>query len=206
MSGIKPEEIDYILDASPDHLWLTEASWKSLLPTGRKEGDRYPVPKPITERILYQLGPTSLYGEGGVWSKERIRSAELHLVVEEASASRVRLRLEGAASLRLGWQDTQGRRDKYGPGRDFISYEPRFMGSLEVDPRRQVITRFSMVALGDVEGRLPTANFDQSSDFDRPGRNPVGFAFELVRGDVGIDRIAPTGRLRGDMRTWYLNQ
>ena len=34
------------------------------------------------------------------------------------------------------------------------AYEPRLLGSLEYDPRKQALTRFDVVALGDHFGRL----------------------------------------------------
>src|SRR5947209_3459675 len=38
--------------AARDHLWLTEAEWKSLIPADPKPGDRSPLPPKIAERIL----------------------------------------------------------------------------------------------------------------------------------------------------------
>ena len=36
--------------AQPDHMWLTEAEWKSLLPADPKKGDKAVVPAGITDR------------------------------------------------------------------------------------------------------------------------------------------------------------
>ena len=30
--------------AKPDHMWLTEAEWKSLIPAAPRQGDKFPVP------------------------------------------------------------------------------------------------------------------------------------------------------------------
>jgi len=50
-----------------DHLWLTEAEWKSLLPLEPKPGLTYPVPEKIAKRIY--CGYTLCYatGTGPTW-------------------------------------------------------------------------------------------------------------------------------------------
>ncbi|MAG55592.1 MAG: hypothetical protein CMJ83_04800 [Planctomycetes bacterium] len=53
--------------------------------------------------------------------------------------------------------------------------------------------RFDMVALGDAWGRMGDAN-NRSWVLERPGRNPLGIAFELVNPADPANRIVPMGR------------
>jgi hypothetical protein len=171
--------------AQPDHLWLTEKEWQSLLPVKPRQGQRFAVPAAITDRLCrWHLNPLFVYGEANPLSKKEVRSAEMSLTVERVSSAVVRLRLDGAARLGDGkelpvrtapvaWQDRWG-------------YDPRLLGYLEYDPTRRVITRFDVVALGDHHGKLGIC--DSAS---RPGRQPLGVAFELARPDVPANRIPP---------------
>ena len=40
-----------LTDLGWDHLWLTEAEWKSLLPANPRVGDKVPVPGPLVDRM-----------------------------------------------------------------------------------------------------------------------------------------------------------
>ena len=65
----------------------------------------------------------------------------------------------------------------YGSGGSRAPYEARLRGVLNYDPVKKAFTRFDMIALGDMYGATSVDNW-----LYRPGRNPVGFAFELVSG------------------------
>src|SRR4029450_4332977 len=39
-------------DLGWDHLWLTEAEWKSLLPANPRVGDKMPVPGPLVDGMV----------------------------------------------------------------------------------------------------------------------------------------------------------
>jgi hypothetical protein len=64
-------------------------------------------------------------------------------------------------------------------------YEPRLHGVLDDNVRKQAITRCDILALGDLLGLGPKPLARP------PGRNPLGFAFELVSGDNPVDRLPP---------------
>lgn len=183
---------DTISQAHPDHLWLTEAEWKSLMPATPRIGDKFPMPAAIAERILrFHLNPLRIYGRFGPDALERkeVRAGELNLTVEAAGPEQVRLRLDGFA--RLG-QDppaavAQGRIASL----TLWGYEPRVLGYLEYDPRRRAFTRFDAVALGDHFGRFGSSTVSAS----RVGLQPLGISFELVQGDRPAD-LVPPGRIQ----------
>src|SRR5262245_54384414 len=85
--------------AGPDHLWLTEAEWKSLLPARPRKGERLAVPEPLVDRICrrYLIDLVRIGGEGGPRSPATVRSQKLTLTVEDVSPESVRLRLDGSA-------------------------------------------------------------------------------------------------------------
>lgn len=157
------------------NLWLTREEWKSLVPNRPAKGDRFAVPAALRRRIFRFHLADGTYGLPGHWKKEHIRSGELSLTVEEA-APRMRLRLVGAA-LMSTHED---------PAKADHGYEARLTGMLEYDPRREAFTRFDVVAIGECWG-----GDWEGGRFKRPGRAPLGVAFQLAAGDKAVDRVPP---------------
>ena len=160
-------------EASRDHLWLTEAEWRSLMPAQAKSGEQFPVPPRIAERIARFHLVDDTRGEPDFWLREEVRSSEMKLTVEEATAGRVRLRLDGAVMLQA--QPKRGER----------GYDARLLGYLEYDPQKGTMERFDLVAVGEHWGE------GAHTGPARPGRTPLGVAFELARGRSPADLIAP---------------
>lgn len=171
--------------AQPDHMWLTEAEWKSLIPAEPRQGDKFPMPAKIKDRFIrWHLNPLSVYGETNALGPKQVRAGEMTLTVETATAAVVRLRLEGSAKV-----GTEPPAD-VAAGKcaciDQWGYEPRVLGFIEYDRAKKAITRFDAVAMGDQFGRLGIAD-----SATRIGLQPLGISFELVSGDRPADRIAP---------------
>lgn len=172
------------LDAQPNYLWLTEAEWRSLIPATPKKGDRARVASAIADRICLQyLHPVLAFCACTGWSKEQRRTQELQLVVEEVSAERIRLRLDGSA--RLGAASISAKvTDLKGP----FGYEPSIQGYIDYDRKAKRFTRFDFVAYGDVYGYPNTDDLSWKPSW-RPGRQPLGIAFELVSGATPGERV-----------------
>jgi hypothetical protein len=171
--------------AQPDHMWLTEAEWKSLLPANPRKGDKYPVPASITDRILrWHLNPLTVYGETNALERKEVRAGELTLTVDAVAPTRVSLRLDGFA--KLGREAPTAVADGKIACVDQWGYEPRLLGYLEYEPEKKVMTRFDIVALGDHFGRLGIC--DSAA---RLGLQPLGIAFELVTNPTPADRLPP---------------
>jgi hypothetical protein len=163
-------------EAGRDHLWLTEAEWRSLVPTGGKKGDRQAVPEPIVDRICrrYLIDLVRIGGEGGPRRREHVVSQRLWLTVEEVSSAQVRLRLDGSAcfvtqGLENGVRGKE-RRDTF-----------HLLGYLTYDTKKKALNRFDVVALCE------------TGHFDEIGRKvvPLGVAFELTEGKTPADRVRP---------------
>jgi hypothetical protein len=161
-----------------DHLWLTEAEWKSLVPARCRKGDSFAVPGPIADRICrrYLIDLVRVGGNGGPRRPEQVLSQEVGLTVTEVSSERIRLRLDGSARFVIHGPE-YGAKGKEGKVDDF-----RLLGFLDYDARREAFTRFDMVALSE------TGHFDEAGQAIRP----LGVAFQLTRGDVPADRVAPS--------------
>jgi hypothetical protein len=171
--------------AQPDHLWLTEAEWRSLVPAEPRRGEQFPMPPAIADRLVrWHLNPLFVYGEANPLGRNEVRSAELMLTVTEVSPRVVRLRLDGSA--RLGKAAPPGVQAGRKACIDQWGYEPRVLGFLDYDRTARGFTRFDIVALGDQFGRLGIC--DSAS---RPGCEPLGIAFELVTTDAPAERIPP---------------
>ncbi len=172
--------------AHPDHMWLSEAEWKSLMPVNPRVGDKFAMPAGIADRLVRRhLNPRSVYdGHSDGLDIASVSAAELNLTVEAVSANRVRLRLDGHA--KLGQPPTPDVLAGKIASMSQWGYDPKLLGFLEYDPQKQVFTRFDVVALGDQFGRVGL-----TIGAARPGCQPLGITFELVTGDRPADRVPP---------------
>jgi hypothetical protein len=166
-------------------MWLTRSEWQSLVPARPRKGEQFSMPAAIADRLCrWHLNPLFVYGEANPLAKSEVRAAKLTLTVAEVSAEAVQLRLDGSA--RLGKEARAVMKTGQKACLDQWGFEPRVLGFLEYDRRKQVFTRFDIVALGDHFGRLGIC--DSAS---RPGCQPLGIAFELVTSDAPAERVPP---------------
>ncbi|MBY0228503.1 MAG: hypothetical protein K2W96_04405 [Gemmataceae bacterium] len=153
--------------ATRDHLWVTAAEWKSMLPADPKKGGKAEFPKALAERILRFHLADGTRGEPPLWSREEIRRQEWSLAVDEATESAVSLKLEGSALL-----ETKGKER---------GYDVRLAGRIRYDRAKKAVTAFDLVAVGDHWGE---GHFTKGA---RPGKQPLGVAFALAKPeDTGI--------------------
>jgi hypothetical protein len=163
-------------EASRDHLWLTEAEWRSLLPpAGAKVGDTFPLPPAVARRVARFHLIDNTRGEPPMWRAEDVRRADLRLTVERNDGEKVVLRLEGPVLLATD-ADT---------GRAGRGYDAAVLGYVSYNVKADQVERFDVVALGDHwgEGRFTGGA--------RPGRAPLGVAFELATGEKPGDAVPP---------------
>jgi hypothetical protein len=158
--------------AQHDHLWLTEIEWRSLIPASPKVGDRSSLLDAVAWRIFRFHLVDGTRGEPPMWRREQVRSGSMTLTVEAVDDAAIRLRLEGAALL-----STAADR----------GYDARLLGTIVVDRAKGTISRFDVVAIGDHWGE---GTYTRGA---RPGRQPLGVAFELSRGDHPADKVPPQG-------------
>jgi hypothetical protein len=161
--------------AAHDHLWLTEAEWKSLVPAGARPGDSFPVPRRLMLRILRFHLVDNTRGEPPAWSVQQVRRASMKLTVEEAGPGGVKLRLDGSALLATDTDPARARR----------GFDVRLLGYIHYDAGKRAIDRFDVVAVGDHWGESALTRGA------RPGRAPLGVALSLARGDAPADRVPP---------------
>jgi hypothetical protein len=179
------------LQPNTEYMWLKEEEWKSLVPAKPVKGDKLAVAPLIAERMArFHLTPRrAMTSEGGILRKADVRAARLSLVVENVSAERIRMRLEGFVHTGTVF-DKEKATTPNGPLG--FGYAAPLHGVLEYDRTKQSIVRFDLIALGEVWGRWGDAN-GKSLFAERPGSTPFGFAFELARGDTPTERIPPGG-------------
>jgi hypothetical protein len=160
-----------------DHLWLTAAEVKSLVPAEPRKGERYAMPAPLADRLCrrYLIDLVRIGGEGGPRRPENVLAQELWLTVEAVSAKEVRLRLTGSARFvthgeEHGVVGRKGRVDEF-----------ELLGHLTYDRQAAAFTRFDAVALS------PTGHFDQI------GKKlaPLGVSFTLTPAEAPGDRVRP---------------
>lgn len=155
-----------------DILWLTGEEAQSLVPQDPQAGAAFAVPAPVARRIIRMHLKNGTQGWLGYWPQDHVRSGTMTLNVEKV-APVLRMRLEGSAVIA----------DQADVSQSKLGYQPQISGVLEYDPSKKAFTRFDLLALGDSWGP-PGA-------YSRPGRNPLGIAFELCRGDHPMDQAYP---------------
>jgi hypothetical protein len=177
-----------------DSLWITQAEAQSMMPANPILGQRIEVPASLCERIFrFHLDPSRGLSENDNFSHVTAAAGKLHLVVEEASKTEVRLRLDGFVDLhnpRTGLLTYQspGVKEHTRNTRIPLDYDPRLLGYLAYHPGKKVLTRLDIVALGDVRGR---PNGENIVGERRGDANPLGIAFELVTNPAPADYLPP---------------
>lgn len=154
-----------------DRAWVLEKEWTSMVPSTAKAGDVVDLPQPFVNRLLRYHFVEALRGEAGAWTPEQVRAAALTLTVASATEVELRLRLAGGVKLATGDGKT--------------GLEGTLAGDLRIDRSRAAFTRFDLVLIADCWGALNPHN-----GASREGRHPVGFSFELGRGE-DVDRVPP---------------
>ena len=178
-------------DANPDYVWLQRSEWQLLVPPAPRVGASFEVDGVVAERIFrFHLNPTLVYGETNGLRKEDIRDGRLTLKVIEVSANVLRMRMDGFARLGNDFATADAAAKER---RSSSGYEPTLLGYLEFDRAKKAFTRFDLVALGDTYGILG----GDLKYLYRPGRQPLGVAFELVPPDAPIaDHTVPPRGMR----------
>lgn len=150
-----------------DHLWLTAAEWRSLLPSDWRNGARYPVPQAVVERLLRFHLVDNVRGEPPMWTRADLQQADLTLVVE--NAAKARLRLEGKALMQHGAER---------------GYETRIQGVLVYDRQHERFSRFDLVSWGEAWGHGPYTGGEPK------GRFPLVIAASIA-GRAPADLVPP---------------
>ena len=179
------------LQPNTEYMWLTEGEWKSLVPADPVQGGKLDVAPVIAQRMArFHVNPRrAMTSEDGILRKEAIRAARMTLVVDQVSAERIRLVLEGVIHTGTEFDAAQATTPNGPLGFGFAT---PLHGILEYDRTKKAFTRFDVAAPGEVWGRWGDAN-GKSLFAERPGRTPFGFAFELTQGQSPTNRLPPGG-------------
>ena len=162
-------------EASRDHLWITEAEWRAMVPKGAKAGDKVELPEAVVRRIVRFHLIDNTRGEPPMWTREDVKEASLGATVESADAGHVLLKLEGKALLAEGGDVESAKR----------GFDAALLGYVRYDRAKDRVDRFDLVALGEHWGE---GTFTRGA---RPGRQPFGIAFELADGKKPGDTVPP---------------
>lgn len=158
-----------------DHLWLTEREWQSLIPEKPSVGATVRVPTAIARRIFRFHLVDSTRGEPPFWDSEELHEGELTLKVDTVDASKVTMSIAGTALMASHRELSQAER----------GYDAALAGKIVYDRSRKAIEKFDLVAVGDHWGE---GTYTRGA---RPGKAPVGVAFELGTAEIPTDRIPP---------------
>jgi hypothetical protein len=177
LPGASKAEVERYAMAQNDFMWVPEKEWQALVPADPRKGANHPVPASFALRLFRShLDPARGFTEGANFTASRADAGQLTLTVQDVTADKLLLVLEGQADLKQTGRDEPA------------SFQPALLGFLEYDRTRKAFTRFDMVALGTASGLPCDANGKVAF---RKGAYPVGIAFELVANPTTAERLHP---------------
>jgi hypothetical protein len=153
-----------------DHLWVTAEECRRLVAQATNEGKTFPLPDTLARRMVRFHLVDNTRGEPDYWP-----NCSWDLVCRVLETDPLRLELQGSALLTTDADPAAARR----------GYDVAILGKLTYDQARQTFTRFDIVALGDHWGE---GTYTRRA---RPGKTPLGVAFELGDPANPRDRIPP---------------
>jgi hypothetical protein len=203
----RKQEIRYhafLFEPNTEYMWLTEKEWRSLVPQKPVRDATVRVEPAIAMRMArFHLSPKrALTSEDGIVDRRHVKKAELTLVVAEETPKRIKLRLTGTVHHGTDFDAAKATTPN---GPLSFGFETTLDGILEFDRVEQNFDRFDVVAPGEVWGRWGDAN-GNSQIIERPGRTPIGFAFELASGDSPTNRLPPGGHGARALRSGYFSE
>jgi hypothetical protein len=152
-------------EAGRDHLWLTESEAKSLVPAAPEVGSRKEVATPVVDRICrrYLIDLVRVGGNGGPRRPNDVLDEQLQVIVESATATEIRLKLEGSA--RLATHDVGSGAQRNEPKIDDF----HLLGYATYDRAESRFTTFNLIA------------YSETGHYDEIYKKilPLGVAFEL---------------------------
>lgn len=193
--------LGFLIEPNTEYMWLTREEWQALVPANPVKGAQTSVAPAIGERMArFHLSPRrALTSEDGIIPKSAVKKANLTLVVDDVTPDRIRLVLQGTIHSGTDYDELKATTPN---GPLAFGYETPIHGILEYDRTKKAFVRFDIVAPGDVWGRWGDAN-NNSMTIERARRSPIGFAFELAKGDTPTDRIPPAGHGGRALRAGY---
>lgn len=163
--------------AARDHLWLTAGEWRQLIPAEPTKGQAVSPTAALVWRLARFHLVDNTRGEPPNWALGHLRKLDLKMTVDEVNDAGVALKLQG--TLLLSTAPNPATADR--------GYDVALLGYIHYSKTKDRIDRFDLVAVGDHWGQGP---YTRGA---RPGRTPLGVAFELARGDHPADRVPPQG-------------
>jgi hypothetical protein len=168
-------EVARSLEPGRDHLWLTQAEWRALIPAEHVPGAAVEAPERVTDRFCRRalIDLVRVGGNGGPRKREEVLVKQLTCTIETVDAV---LRLAGRARVA-----THDAGSGASPGRPKID-DYSILGFAELDRGREKLTRLDLVACS------ATGHFDEIH-----GKTlPLGVACELTAGTAPADRAPPS--------------
>jgi hypothetical protein len=153
-----------------DHVWLTREEAAALVPPAWRQGETFPLPAAVAERLARFHLTDNVRGEPPMWARAHIRESALTLTVADPAAGRLSL----GGTVRLASHDGQR------------GYDARLQGEIRLDRASGRCEQFDLLAWGEAWGEGP---YTRGAP---PGRFPLLVAFSKA-GGTPADRVPPQG-------------
>jgi hypothetical protein len=170
-------------------LWLTESEWKLLVPDNPRPGATLEVSNKLVKRIcLFGMRSATAWHVEHFWDPDSVKQGSIHLTIQDVSESNVQMRVHGSLLLgkKSGIKTRQDSKIDTPPDLE-DRYDARIEGVLVYDLRKERITKWEMVALGDHQGAYwPNINRGKTACNFTTDPVAIGFSFELDQSDYEI--------------------
>ena len=168
-----------------DHIWFTKEEMLTMIPNDPSEGQLFPLPKEISERIARFNMIDSVRGETSPYDEDQIKIDNVGLKVMKVSADTVKFVIYGQSVARRPPTNEVNPYTNYKITKE-MGTDLVWSGAVVFDRKQRQFTRFDLLATGTRWGGSPY-NFRDND----PGPNPIGFAFQLIQ-DVSEEPTPPS--------------
>jgi len=157
-----------------DHVWFEKDEMLAMIPKDLKEGQLFPFPEVISERLTRFHLIDSVRGQSNPYNQDQVKIDNVGLKVMKVSPEAIKFVVYGRSSAkRPPTKKTNpftGNRINSEMGTDLT-----WSGAVVFDREKQRFTRFDLLAAGKRWGGS-LYNFRDND----PGPAPIGFAFQLI--------------------------
>lgn len=168
-----------------DHVWFNKAEARRWLSADPREGDTYPLPEDLANRLFRFHLVDNVRGQTLPFAPQELRETSLTIQIKERHESLVKMSITGGAKAIAKGEWMLGENDwtpKYPLNHGMTS---EILGTATFDLSSDRFIEFEIVALGKRYGRT-----ENNSRRNAPDSSYVGFLFTLS-GEEPSERIAP---------------
>ena len=168
-----------------DHIWFTKNEMLSIVPDEPSEGQRFPLPKIIAERLARFNTIDSVRGETEPYDENQVKIENVGIKIMKVSPETIKFVVFGQSEAKRPPSNKTNPYTNYKVAKE-MGTDLVWSGAVVFDRKQQRFTRFDLLAAGKRWG----GSLYNFRDTD-PGPAPIGYAFQLIS-DPSDDPTPPS--------------